>query len=219
MNAIQKLTKGTSKAQRRKKAKQRHISLANGDAATEPRTRGVSQPAEDARKVATEARVRVFGIKRTIKRKATEEAADPMCGSGVGMCIRHTIAETDRRKIWDTWQSLCASQLNYRTRILGMTGHPQGSAIAMQSEAMQADVSHTIDIRTPDERDAAAKRLWLGWQASIRALPVLQIRWAVDNALSGGIDGEGGDVWRDGLPTARGRNLVAGLVALANTTP
>ena len=217
MTATQKMTKGTSKAQRRAKAKTRRtINLAGGEVSTAPAGQGQGQAQEEARKTALAARVRVYGIKRTIARKAEEEAADPMCGSGVGMCIR-SIAPSVARDVWQTWQSICAAQLNYRARILGMTGSPQGSAIAMLTEAMAADVSHTIDIRGPEERDIAARRAWKAWQASINSLPLPQYKWAMRSALSGGMDGMGADTWRDGAPTQYGRNLVAALIALTDT--
>lgn len=120
----------------------------------------------------------------------------------------------DQAATAQTWRAIITAQHNYRTRILGQTGYPKGAAIAMVPDRMEADTGHTIDIRTADEKDAAAKRAWASWEAAIKALPMPQWIWAIRNALNGGMDGEGGDVWRDGQPTARGRVLVDALVAV-----
>ena len=211
MNAmIEKPTKARSKRQRiARKRERRTISLANGDTATAPIGQGQRKAPEDARKTALQARVRVFGIGGAEPMKA---AVSPLCGSGVGHCI--IALAKDQAATADIWHRLCAAQHNYRTRILGLSGNPQGSAIAMQPDAMQADTGHTIDIRSAEEKDEGAKRQWANAEASINALPVPQWKWAIRGAMNGGIDGLGADVWRDGKPTSRGKVLVQALVAL-----
>ena len=207
---IEKPTKAISKRQRiARKRERRVITLANGDTATAPIGQGQRKPPEDARKTALHGRVRVFGIDGA---DAVKRAANPLCGSGVGMCI--IALAKDQAATADTWHRLCAAQHNYRTRILGLSGTPQGSAIAMLPEPMQTDTGHSIDIRSADEKNDGAKRAWAAVEAAINALPVPQWKWAIHNAMNGWIDGMGGDVWRDGCPTARGRVLVQALVAL-----
>lgn len=213
---IEKPTKAMSKRQRRARAKERRtISLANGDTATAPIGQGQRKATEDVRNPALQARVRVFGI---MGEDAIDRAKNPLAGSGVGQCILAIIAPRDQATVSDTWHRICSAQHNYRTRILGMTGNPQGSAIAMLPEPMQTDTGHTIDIRSPEEKDAGAKRAWSAVDASINALPVPQWKLAIRNALSGGIDGQGGEVWRDGKPTHRGVVLVQALAALGGQT-
>ena len=206
MTTITKPTKARTKAARRRKSK---ISLANGDTANSRPTgrdrRHTNQPAEDARTVALAARVRVHGI-------AADAATSPLCTDAVDRCIM-ALAK-DQAAVAQTWRAIITAQHNFRTRILGQTGYPKGAAIAMVPDRMEADTGHTIDIRTADEKDAAAKRAWALWESAIKALPVPQYIWAIRNALNGGMDGEGGDVWRDGQPTARGRVLVDALVAV-----
>ena len=204
----EKPTKATSKAERRRKSRaaNRAIKLAGGDAVQPPPCQGQRPPQEDARTVALAARMRVYGL------DDTKAAMAALAGSGAGLCI--TALAKDVPAISDLWASLSASQHNYRTRVLGLSGNPKGSNIAMLPEPMQTDTGHSIDTRTPDERDAAAKRSWLAWTAAIKALPVLQYRWAIHNALDGGINGLGGDVWQEGKPTYRGVRLVKALEAL-----
>lgn len=209
-----KPTKAVAKRRRlARKRERRTITLAGGDVAMASVTQGQRPKAEDPRKPALAARVRVFGIGGS---DPVEAAKDPMCGSGVGMCIRHIVAPADRATVWATWQRLCTAQHNYRTRILGLSGHPQGSAIAMQSDAIQVDTGHSVDMRTPEERDIAAKRAWVAVTLAYNALPVPQMVWAIRAALSGGMDGMGGDVWVEGKPNARGRVLVQALVVLGS---
>lgn len=164
---------------------------------------------------ANDAKKQIRAAAEIDQRKAMDAAINPLCSDGVGNCIIALVPKSDQGKIRDTWHRLCAAQHNYHTRILGVTGNPQGSAIAMLPEPIQTDTGHTIDIRSAEEKDAGAKRAWAAAEASINALPVPQWKWAIRNAMNGGIDGQGGDVWRDGKPTARGRVLVQALVALA----
>lgn len=208
-----KITKAVSKGKSRaRKRNRRTITLAGGDVVAAPVIQGQRpKPPEDARKTALQARIRVFGIQGA---ESIRDAVSPLCGSGVGMCILTLVAAKDQPAVWATWQRLCTAQHNYRTRILGLSGHPQGSAIAMQSDAMQVDTGHSVDIRSPAERDDAAKRAWVAVTLAYTSLPVPQMVWAIRAALSGGMDGMGGDVWSEGKPTARGRVLVQALVAL-----
>lgn len=199
-----KITKAKTRGQR-KRDRQR-ITLA-GATAVAPAGPG-RPPQEDPRKVATQARVRVYGIK-------PDDATSPLCTDSVDRCIMALSSATDRADIVQAWLRLITAQHNYRTRILGMTGYPKGAAIAMLPDAMQTDTGHSIDIRTADERDTAAKRAWSACQNAINALPVPHYIWAIRNALTGGMDGAGGDVWRDGQPTPHGAVLVQALRALA----
>lgn len=220
MTKPQKMTKGTSKAQRRAKAKsknRRTISLAGGMVATAPIGQGQSPKQEDARKTAIQSRVRRYKIEATASKTAEQEAASPLCGSGIGMCIR-SVGGQAAIDMADAWGAICAARHAFVTRYLGLTETAQGSAVAMQSEAMQADVSHTIDIRSPEEKDRDAVRSWDRWEAAINALPAPQFKRAIRNAITGGLDGLGGDVWQDDAPTQKGRNFIAALGVLVKTT-
>lgn len=207
MTVQEKITKARTKAQR-KRAKRRTISLPGGETATQRPGQGDRKPQEDARAVALAARIRVHGI-------AKDDATSPLCTDGVDRCILALTRSQERADITQAWLRLITAQHNYRTRILGQTGYPKGAAIAMLSDAMQTDTGHSIDIRTADERDAAAKRAWAACQAAIAALPAPHLIWAIRNALTGGMDGQGGEVWRNGQPTARGVVLVQALQHLA----
>ncbi len=204
---VEMTTKARTKGQRRRK--RRSITMPGGETAPMPRGQGDREPKEDARIVALTARIRVHGI-------AKDNATSPLCTEGVDRCIMALTKPPEMDDVRQVWLRLVTAQHNYRTRILGMTGYPQGAAIAMLPDAMQADTGHTIDTRTADERNVAAKRAWAACQAAIAALPAPHFIWAIRNALTGGMDGQGGDVWREGQPTPHGVVLVAALRAMVH---
>lgn len=194
-----------SKAQRKRIKSRRSITLPGGDTATAPATQGMRPPQEDARKTASDARARIFG-------KSGDDALHPMHGSQAGCCISST--GDDAAKLWQTWQDINAARRNYRMRILGTTGDPKCAAISMLPDAMQTDTSLTIDIRTAEERDTAAKRAWRDWEARINSLPQPQMKWAIRGSMDGGTNGLGGNLWANNAKTTLGQAFVAALQEL-----
>ena len=208
MNAIQKLTKGTSKAARR--AKRRAITLPNGESAPNRDNIGGRPAQEDASNVVLRARCNRYGL---TGKDAMERAKSAIFDTDVGACI-DKLAGEDVDRTSGVWDHISASYANWRTRYLGQTGNPQSSAIAYVSEPMQTDTGHTIDTRSPEERNIAAIRSWGHWEAAINALPAPQYKWAIRRALGDGFGGA--EVWRDRQPTTTGRIVVQALVILAN---
>ena len=208
MTATQKMTKGTSKAQRRKKAR-RAVSLANGESAPNRDNLGGRPVQEDAANVMLRARCNRYGI---TGKDAMQRAKSPIFGSDVGACIERFIGPA-LGDVFYAWDGISRSHANYKTRIIGQTGNPQSSAIAYVSEPMQSDTGHTIDTRSPEERDIAAIRSWDHWEAAINMLPAPQFKWAIRSALGGGFGGV--EVWRDKQPTTTGRVVVQALAMLA----
>jgi hypothetical protein len=196
----------SSKAQRRSRKRNRKISLPGGEAATAPKLQGSREPQEDPRKVVIDARVRVFGIK-------ADDATAALHGSQAGCCI--AAAQGDRVAMWQAWQDINAARRNYRLRN-GIQDGPKCATIAMIPDAMQTDTSLTVDLRTAEERDAAANRAWQSWHSRIKALPAPQMIRAVLEAMDGGINGQGGELWADGKPTTRGVVFVTSLRVLTN---
>jgi len=188
----------------------RGISLPGGEVAPNPLRggdrRNTQDPPEPANTVALDAR------RRHSPMKDANDATSPLYGCDMGRCIiaLHPRA-ADHMPLWDVWQSLNASRANYHARILSCTGNPQGAAIAMIPEAMQADTGHTVDLRTAEEKDASAKRAHAYWRSLMAKLPTPQHRWALMPAQ----DADEGALWRDRAPTAWGVAAVASLVLLA----
>lgn len=199
------MTKAKTKAQRRRRPKHAGMTMPMGEVAAPRTTQGSRKPPEDAARAALEARCRAFGVSPTPD--AMKALSAPPMGCDVGRCIVAIIG-ADWRPLWDTWQALSAARANYAMRILGTTANPQGSAIAMQSDALQADPGLTVDLRTADERDAAAIRADAYWTDLLTRLPTPMHRWCLRQGL-----GEG-ELWRAGEPTGKGRLAVASLVML-----
>lgn len=152
----------------------------------------------------------VAAIAARVRAKRKRAALDPLQGSDMGRCIA---AHPDREVLAQTWASLSAAHRAYRMRIIGQTGDPQSSTVAIVPDRMEADPSLRVDLRTAEERDGAANRAWSEWRARIAGLPTPQHKWAIRGALDGFLGGEA--LWRHRAPTAAGRLAVAALMLMA----
>ncbi len=193
----------TSKAQRRRK----RISLPKGESAPAPKGPG-RPPKEDPMRTVIHARIRRSGI------MDPKEAQQPICGTDMGLCIRALSTGDDRALLVNAWAAISASHRNYRLLIIGQTGTPQGAAIPMIPEPLETDPSLRVDLRTHQERINAASFAWKRWRDAIDALPVPNLRWALDGALNGFL-GDGA-LWRDQQPTSTGKAAVQALRMVAS---
>jgi len=201
----------TSKTRR---ARKRAIALAGGASVPQPpsgrdRTH-TNQPKDDARMTAMTARERMTG-------HTGKDALDPALGTDMGRCIVALCQGDERATLLGAWQAMSAAHRNYRMLYIGQTGDPQGAAIGFIPERMETDPSLRVDIRTHDERVAAAKSGWAAWQARIAALPWPQMKWAIRAGLEGFM-GEA-TLWRDQAPTIQGRVAVDALRRLTVDKP
>jgi len=193
-----------SKGAKKRARKLRSITLPGGESAKSRATgrdrRHTNQPDNEPPPIHA-ARARLCAL----------DAGNVLHESDMGRCILALSSGQERADLSDVWAALSAARRNYRLRCIGQSGSPQGAAIGMIPEPMQTDPSLRVDLRTPDERDAAAKRAWAEWQARIAALPTPQHIWALRGALDGFM-GEG-RLW-DGQPTRHGVSAVAALKLL-----
>ena len=159
----------------------------------------------------------VVGLSARVARGAPDmdAARNPLYGSDIGRCMMYILSGDDLRNASDVWGSLSSAWSNYCTRILGLTPGPQCSTFTMTPEPMQTDPSARVDIRTPEEKDIAAKRAWDAWCARVDAISTPGHKWAVRGTLHG-FTGDGA-LWHDRAPTAGGRMAVAGLMLLVDT--
>lgn len=228
----------TSKAERKRRVRRRAqtITLPGGDAVPAPIVQGSRtdlKPKEDPMNVVTDARMRKLvglrpedapkgagndqvAIAKAAQRafdqridEAKSDARQPICGTDMGLCIRHIAKGDERADLVNAWSAISAAHRNYRLLIIGQTGDPQGAAIPMLAEPMETDPSLRVDLRTHEQRIEAAKRAWGEWWAKIKALPVPNLRWAISGALDGFM-GDGA-LWRDQGPTATGSAAVQAL--------
>lgn len=198
------MTKARTKGRKRR---ERKITLPGGQSVAQRIGQGrrTDLDREPADAVALATRARLTGC-------AIEDARDPLCGTDMGRCIRAMIPDRrEQRDLLDTWQAISASKRNWQQRVTGTNPNPQAAAIAMLPEAMQTNDSHSVDLRTAEERDEAAKRSWMHWLAALMALPAEQ-----RHALRGHIDGYALPIWDvDRLqPTRTGALAVKALSAL-----
>lgn len=199
---IDKPTAYTKGAKRRRKKSQ--ITLAGGQAAPQRTGQGRRTDIDQGPPPIMAAR----------QLRCPVDAASVLNESDMGRCILALSAGEARAALAQTWAAISAARRNYLTRQIGQTGSPQGAAIAMVPEPMETDPSLRVDLRTPDQRDAAARRAWGDWEAQIKALPEPQMKWAIRGALDGFL----GDavLWRDREPTAIGIAGVSALKLLTN---
>jgi hypothetical protein len=141
--------------------------------------------------------------------KTGADALDPVLGTELGRCIDALSDGDERVALVALWNSIAAAHRNWRQRDIGQTGDPKCATIGAIPDRMETDPSLRVDLRTADERDAAAIRAWREWKAVIDALPVPQLRWALRGALNGFLGDE--RLWRDRAPTSAGCAAVMAL--------
>lgn len=206
------MTKARSKAKRRRMSK--GITLPGGKAVPQRPSgrdrRHTNQPQEPADAVALASRARLTGC-------SVEDARDVLAGEDLGRCIRYMRPSAqERRDLLAIWQGLCAAWHNFARRCLSLPTAAQGAALPMLPDPMQTDQSLRVDLRTADERDDAARRVWYEWLEMLMDLPVGQ-----RHALRGHLQGYGAEVWNPGArqPTRAGALAVAALAALHEQRP
>jgi hypothetical protein len=195
----------TSKAERKRRKKAPRITLPGDGGAVAQRTaQGRRSDLDQSPPPILAARARRCDIDR----------GSVLHESDMGRCIIALSHGQDRADLGETWAALSAARRNYLTRHIGVTGSPQGAAIAMVPEPMETDPSLRVDLRTGPERDEAAKVAWDAWAARIKALPAPQLQWALRGALDGFM-GDGA-LWRGGEPTASGIAAVRAISLLTD---
>lgn len=206
---MDKTTAYTKGAKKRARKARKAITLAGGETAPQRPRQGRRNDLPDGPPPIHAARAR----------RCKADPASVLNESDMGRCILTLTpppdkSQDERRRIGGTWATLSAARRNYLARIIGRTGDPQGAAIAMVPDRMETDQSLRVDLRSPDERDAAAERQWLEWCGKIEKLPTPQHKWALRSALDGFMGD--GSLWRDGEPTASGRAAVQALKLLTD---
>lgn len=198
-------TKAKTKAARRRAKRQ--ITLAGGAVTYREPVHGPRPSEPPADQVALRARARRTGC-------SVEEARDVLASEPMGRCIRAMRSGAEeRRALLTAWQGLCAAWENFCARCLSLSPSPQAAALPMLPDPMQTDQSLRVDLRTPDERDEAARRVWYEWLDLFMALPSDQ-----RHALRGHLHGYGADLWCEAsrAPTRHGALAVKALDALAD---
>jgi hypothetical protein len=201
------MTKARTKAARRRRASL--ITLPGGDTVASRPTgrdrRHTNQAEPPADAVALASRAKFTGC-------SVEAARDVLAGEDMGRAILSMRPNAqDRRDLLGVWQGLCAAWHNFARRCLSLPTAAQGSAMPMLPEPMQTDQSLRVDLRSPDERDEAARRVWYAWLAELMKLPPDQ-----RHALRGHLQDYGAPVWDADAkqPTRAGALAVKALASL-----
>lgn len=200
------MTKARTKAKRRR-VRANTITLPDAPSVPQRATQGrrTDREAQPADTLALATRARLTGC-------SVEEARDTLAGSDMGRCIRAMRPSAqERRDLLGTWQALSAAKRNHDLRIIGINPSPQSAALAMLPEAMQTDTGHSVDLRTAQERDEAARRVWQSWRDAMAALGPHHRA-----ALEAQLDGYPAAIWdADALqPTRTGALCVMALCEL-----
>jgi hypothetical protein len=204
------MTKAKTKGQRIRLRAGRKPKPGKREPNGQPKRPGVAERAEEATRTAVQARLARLGYPDTPEARLA--AQSPLAGDPLGRCIMAMIpSRRSQDELKSVWQDISAAKQNWQQRYAGTNPNPQAAAIAMLPEPMQTDDSHSIDLRTPEERDAAAVRGWEFWLALLMELPPSD-----RHALRGYLDGYGLPLWRDEChaPTLSGAAAVRALVAL-----
>lgn len=156
----------------------------------------------------------VISARRRVLHIIKRDALSVMCEHPIGLCIMalHP-AEDQRTKLWRVWEDMSAARRRWRLRILGQTGSPKGSSIAVVADELVAEAqadAQKVDDRSDADKDEAAKKAEAYWVAEIAAVVWPQQR----SALRSAIDEFGGALWSDGKPTGAGRAAVLALEAI-----
>ena len=167
-----------------------------------------SVPTEDAQREALTARCRMLGVTPTKDNRAAAKAAH--LGSDMGRVIHHVIpTASERAELWDVFATWCRAETCYLSRIIGITGSPQGSALQMTPDATETDTSLTVDTRTSDERDRDAVTAWRRWQSYLAEIST-RGRLSLQSARRE----TGPALWLYGRPTRAGMTALAALQEL-----
>ncbi|WP_136685684.1 hypothetical protein [Falsirhodobacter xinxiangensis] len=201
---------------RRKKQHARAIkSMAGFDLAPVPRRQEQTREGgrfvktqEDPRNAALNVRCIRFGL--TPNRSNRHKVSGPHMACDIGFVMEACCGDREVSRLWDTWQGWGAAERAYRLRYLGQAETPASSAIAMLPEPMQTDEGHTIDTRSPDERDRDAVNNWMRWRGSLGFLS------SHEQSLLQAARREVGPTLWDAGPTSHGREVLNALRRLAD---
>jgi len=204
------------KGDRRTKAKNNRRKMANAVAGFDlpdvPRrqpngqARQRTEGATDPRKTALQARCRIAGKPDTLKDRLA--LSGQHSGSQIGLVMQHMLTPRETADLWQTYQAWCTAEATYRRRYLGQGEFAKGASIKAVPERMETDTSHTVDLRTSDEKDADAVTSWMRWQGQLGMIEADQRTALHDARLERAV------LWADAAPTQRGIQAVRALQAL-----
>lgn len=182
---------------------------------------GATRDTQDVRNVVLTKRAQDLGVKlgpqsnheelqRAQERRLSVTA--PHLGEPIGKVLERIgrdKVEVDR--LWRVWCQLTSAYRTYRLRILDKRIEAKGASF-QTSEKIEADPNEKVDVRTEEEKDEGARESYRRWNARLDRLQTGQGHRSI---LTQAESGMGPELWSGKAPTARGRDAVEALRALA----
>jgi len=170
----------------------------------------IRQQTDDPQKTALQARVRQSGGEDT--REGRIAVSAPHMGCQMGLVMDHAITGNGKRDtittLWRTFSDWCMAEAAYRRRYIGQSEYAKTASIQMMPERFEADASHTVDLRSEEEKDQAAINGYMHWQGLLGHLDRNMSAALHDARL------ERVTLFRGGKPTLRGIYALESLKAL-----
>mgnify|MGYP000032278888 CR=1 FL=1 len=113
---------------------------------------------EEVREVVRAARA------RHMQMQASAAMDEPMMGEEAGRALSiGAVNEHEAGQLWETFKLIDASDDAFCRRVLNRPRFANGARLELLPDRMETRPDDRIDIRTPDEKAADAKRAWSGW--------------------------------------------------------
>lgn len=185
--------------------------LAKIEKKKQPRQGGRFTMADDPQETALMARARHLDV--DYSRAAKPALACPQMGHPLGVVMLVVCDKSDVARLWSVFYGFCQAERTYRMRYLGQSGSPKGATIQMAHERFETEQSHTVDVRSNEEKDRDAVNNWMRWRGYIGHL-----RSEMASLLYAAERGDGPVLVRGPQPTDSGRETLKALMALSDVS-
>lgn len=188
-----------SKAQRRKRKKGYRM-MFEAQAQGEVTSR---ETREDPTATVMQARARRLGKKPS--RDLLDDMLGDPCGEAIHLGVKPAV---EARRVWDVFKRMDAADDAFCRRILGKRRFPAVSKMEFMPERLETGPNEPLDVRTEDEKIAAARDAHRNWSGLFDKLYPWQ-RMAIESAARGREV-----LQRHGSLTSAGRSFVAAMARL-----
>lgn len=153
-----------------------------------------------------QARARRLGTTASLDLVTNDMLGDP-CGEAIHLGVKPAV---EARRVWDVFKRMDAADDAFCRRILGKRRFPAVSKMEFMPERLETGPNEPLDVRTEDEKIAAARDAQRSWQGLFDRLYQWQ-RLAIESAARGRET-----LHQSGALTAAGRSFVAAMQRLTD---
>lgn len=184
--------------------------ISNGSGSTRPKRSAEERAERNPAGVALKARAAKVG--HPDDRHGQQKMQAPWYENEQGQVIAiiHAHDAIAIAPLWAAWAGLTGSDYTYCRKILGASRHPQGAAIAVVPDRLEARPDDKPDDRSEEDKIRDAKNAKAAWELRLRRLPYWS-RIAIDAQMIG----SGPQLIKDRIATPPGRKFVEALAMLA----